>query len=147
MPINVPVLTIPPGQVAPPGYPNFIGYHGTSNATAEAVLAGGNPMQLVGGGELGDGLYVTSDPEAAALYGHRRQGNNNPGQVLHVFCNAALAADAGESCDPAEHPNPGGMNCPPIIPANLLALPFLRDAHIPAQIKINVARLADLAFT
>jgi hypothetical protein len=42
MPIRLPVPTIPAGVIAPVEYPNFIGYHGNSNATAAAVLAGGN---------------------------------------------------------------------------------------------------------
>jgi hypothetical protein len=147
MPIRLPVLTIPAGVIAPAGNPNFIGYHGKSNAAAASVLAGGNRGLLLGGGELGDGLYVTSNQAEAALYAQRREGNNNPGRVLNVFCNGALAVDAGEICDPAAYPNPAGMNCPPIIPANLLALPFLQHADIPAQIKIHAARLADLEFT
>jgi hypothetical protein len=146
MPIRIPVFAIPRGLVAPPGYPNFIGFRGTSKVVGASVLAGGDPTQLLGGRELGCGLYVTANKKEATLYAAGHEGNNRPGLVLRVFCNAALAADEGEICDPAQHQDPTKINDPPIIPPDLLTLPFLQDKNIPDQIKIAPARITDLAF-
>lgn len=134
----------PPGRTAPQGYPHLIGYHGTNDQRAQAILAGGSISLLVGGGELNDGVYFTPNLQYAQLYARRASGNIAPGTILMVFCDGIFAGLRGAVCDPANYPNPQGMNLDPIIPPKLLALPFLIDANISDQRKTNLPFLHHL---
>lgn len=80
MPFALPTLPLPAGITAPAGFPHFIGYRGTSKTKARFLCDYGVVRGLLSGPELGEGLYFTHDPAAAALYADRIDP-----QVVHVF--------------------------------------------------------------
>jgi len=135
MPFALPTLPLPAGITAPAGFPHFIGYRGTSKTKARFLCDYGVVRGLLSRPELGEGLYFTHDPAAAALYADRIDP-----QVVHVFCDDLLMAHHGDWCNPALYVAPGaGMAAIPNIPGHLLTtLSFLRDFNTPEQFKINV---------
>jgi hypothetical protein len=135
MPFALPTLPLPSGIAAPAGFPHFIGYRGTSKIKARVLIDYGVARDLLSGPELGEGLYFTRDPMAAALY-----ADPIDPQVVHVFCDDILMTHQGDWCNSALYvPLGAGMTAIPNIPVHLLTtLSFLRDFNTPEQFKINV---------
>jgi hypothetical protein len=61
----------------PPGFPHFIGYHGTKQKIAEKLLklheVDIDPTEIIGRGDLGSGLYIASTQSTAKLFAQRNK--------------------------------------------------------------------------
>ncbi len=134
----------------PTGFPHFLGYHGTNKVIAAKLIvmheADVDPDEILGGGEMGRGLYVAATQKDAKGFAKRTQERTGqPWRILRVWRDDATAAVQGEWFDPGDYAELGSDEV--CVPDHLMEVTFLRSAVSPRHFKINPQYLNGLRFT